>query len=151
MPATRLAMPIPARMDFNRSFSIANLLRGFNRALKNYSGGCLRRCAVLAPSTNWLLCLSHCVPCVWYPAFLITFFTALLGRWLHRLQVILAIVVRLSNRHVRFIAWEAWQALFRHRSRMLHRSRWPLWAGQVALLAAASWPHRSHWHHRLYV
>jgi hypothetical protein len=27
MPATRLAIPIPARIDLNRSFSMTNLLR----------------------------------------------------------------------------------------------------------------------------
>ena len=40
----------------------------------------MRRCAVLASSANYLLCLGCFVPCALHPAFLMTFFKALLKR-----------------------------------------------------------------------
>ena len=49
----------------------------FYRPLKNYCGGHLRRCAVLATSPNYLLWLGCCATCALHLIFLMTFFKAL--------------------------------------------------------------------------
>jgi len=45
---------------------------------KNYCGGHLLRCAVLAPSPIYLICFGRCAPCALQLAFLATFFNSLL-------------------------------------------------------------------------
>ncbi len=49
-----------------------------NRLLKNYCGGHLRRCAVLASSSTRKVCLGRSVPCALQLTILATFFNSLL-------------------------------------------------------------------------
>ena len=70
-----------------------------NRLLKNYCGGRLRRCAVLTPSPNSVLCLGRCAPCALYPAFLMTFFKGLLNckkgqeSSIHRVKIVYFLLI----------------------------------------------------------
>ena len=55
------------------------MLSSFNRLLKNYCGGRLRRCAVLGILVYRLAHSGSCAPCALQPTVLATFFNNLLA------------------------------------------------------------------------